>query len=102
MSTIDWAPVRRVIEEHGSFLVTSHVNPEGDAIGSEVALARFLRERGKTVRIVNPTPTPDNCRFLDPEGEIILADASRAGAVFDGVEAVFIVDLSSWVQLGNF
>lgn len=102
MSTIDWAPVRRVIDDHGSFLVTSHVNPEGDAIGSEVALARFLRERGKTVRIVNPTPTPDNCRFLDPEGEIILADASRAGAVFDGVEAVLIVDLSSWVQLGDF
>ncbi|MFH1277156.1 MAG: bifunctional oligoribonuclease/PAP phosphatase NrnA [Candidatus Eisenbacteria bacterium] len=99
---IDWGPVRRPLEENRSFLVTSHVNPEADAIGSEMALARFLRERGAAVRIVNPTPTPVNCRFLDPEGEIIIFDKGRANAVLDDVCAVVILDLSSWVQLGAF
>ncbi|MBM3319897.1 MAG: DHH family phosphoesterase [Candidatus Eisenbacteria bacterium] len=102
MNAIDWSPVRRVINEQSSFLVTSHVNPEGDAIGSEVALAGFLRERGKSVRIVNPSPTPENCRFLDPKGEIVLFDADRAGELLAGIEAIFIVDLSSWPQLGPF
>ena len=98
--SIDWGPVIRVIEENKSFLITSHVNPEGDAIGSEVALARFLRERSKRVRIVNPTPTPEACRFLDRDGEIIVFDPSRADAVLGDVCAVLILDLSSWGQLG--
>lgn len=99
---IDWGPVRRALEENRSFLITSHVNPEADAIGSEVALARCLRERSASVRIVNPSATPDNCRFLDPDGEIILFDPSRASAVLDDVCAVIILDLSSWAQLGEF
>jgi phosphoesterase RecJ-like protein len=102
MGAIDWSEARRVIEGNRSFLVTSHQNPEGDAIGSEIALVRHLRERGKSVRIVNPSPTPENCRFLDPEGEIILFDPDRAGAVLQGVDAILIVDLSSWAQLGSF
>ncbi|MBN1824837.1 MAG: bifunctional oligoribonuclease/PAP phosphatase NrnA [Candidatus Eisenbacteria bacterium] len=100
--SIDWSPVAAAMEEGRSFLVTSHVNPEGDAIGSEMALVRFLRQRGKTVRIVNPSPTPENCRFLDPEGEIIVYDPSREEAVLRGVDTVFVLDLSSWDQLGDF
>lgn len=99
---IDWGPVIGPLEENRSFLVTSHVNPEADAIGSEMALARFLRERGKSVRIVNPTPTPVTSRFLDPEGEIIIFDRDRTSAVMDDVCAVLVLDLSSWVQLGDF
>lgn len=99
---IDWGRVRKIIEEGRSFLITSHVNPEGDAIGSEIALTRYLRQLSRSVRIVNPSPTPENCRFLDPDGEIILYDPSRADAVLKDVDAVFILDLSSWSQLGSF
>ncbi len=61
------------------FLLTSHANPDGDAIGSEVALQRILRALGKSVRIWNRDPTPNlyrglpgveaiHCGLVPPEG----------------------------------
>lgn len=53
-----------VFHSKQSFVITSHVNPDADAIGSEVALARFLADRGKSVTVVNQSETPDHLRFL--------------------------------------
>lgn len=41
------------------FLLSSHAHPDGDAIGSEVALARLLRKAGRTATIWNADPAPD-------------------------------------------
>lgn len=63
--------VARSIARHTTFVLTTHVNPDGDGLGSELALARFLVKLGKTVSIVNHSPTPDNYRWLDPTGTIV-------------------------------
>jgi phosphoesterase RecJ-like protein len=47
------------------FVLTTHLNPDGDAIGSEVALAIWLRKCGKEVRVINHSPLPAVYRFLD-------------------------------------
>lgn len=44
--------------------LTSHVNPDGDGLGSEVALAHLLQAAGREVVVVNPTPTPARFEFL--------------------------------------
>jgi phosphoesterase RecJ-like protein len=100
--TIDWTPLADVIERYDRFLITSHVRPDGDALGSEVAMAAFLRGRGKEVRIVNASLTPPRYDFLDPEKRLIEhlgtqvnpADLARS-------EVLVILDLSSWSQLGE-
>ncbi len=48
----------RVLRGGERFLLTSHANPDGDAIGSEVGLARILRSLGKGATIWNADPTP--------------------------------------------
>ena len=45
-------------------LVTSHTNPDGDAIGSSLALGHLLKKMGKDVVIYNQDPVPANYRFL--------------------------------------
>jgi phosphoesterase RecJ-like protein len=45
-------------------VLTTHVNADGDGAGSECALAGWLRRRGLTPAIVNPTPYPEAFRFL--------------------------------------
>jgi nanoRNase/pAp phosphatase (c-di-AMP/oligoRNAs hydrolase) len=47
-----------------SVALTTHVNPDGDGLGSEVGLAHLLRARGVDTFIVNPTPTPARFAFL--------------------------------------
>ncbi len=56
--------VVEVIRSHSSFLLTTHVNPEGDAIGSEVALALGLEKLGKEVYVFNQDPVPYFLEFL--------------------------------------
>lgn len=64
---VDYKKILEIINSNNSFVITTHVNPDGDAIGSELALAYFLRKLGKKFLIVNHSPTPDNFLFLDEE-----------------------------------
>ena len=100
--SIDWNPLADLIETHDRFLVTSHVRPDGDALGSEVGMAGFLRQRGKDVRIVNSSRTPPRYDFLDPDGTLFehFGGLTDRG-VLDDREVVVILDLSAWSQLGD-
>jgi phosphoesterase RecJ-like protein len=89
---------REVILQHQSFLITTHINPDGDGIGSELALARFLQGMGKNVRVVNSTPTPKKYRFLDIANEIRLFP--ELGNL-PQTDVIFILDISRWERLGN-
>lgn len=92
--------VQEAIRNHQNFVVTTHVNPDGDGIGSELGLYRFLRDLGKNVRVVNSTPTPRNYQFLDRNGEILLFDLANPSGFLNGAEVIFIVDISRWERLG--
>ncbi len=86
------------IDEHKSFLITSHISLEGDALGSELAFYLLLRKLKKKVFVYNQDPLPPIYRFLpcshiirnqgvknDFEVGIVLdcSDSSRTGKVKD-------------------
>lgn len=79
--------IRGLVERGRRFLVTSHARPDGDSIGSQVALALALRTLGKSVRIVNHDPPPDP--FLGLPGT---ADIEVADAVDGEFDAVFVLE----------
>ena len=56
------------------FLLTSHARPDGDSLGSQLALAGALRQLGKQVRIVNNDPAPAFYAFLPDLSTIEIAD----------------------------
>lgn len=62
--TEQFSKLKEIFHSKQSFVITTHVNPDGDAIGSEVALACFLRSKGKHVKIINQSETPDHLIFL--------------------------------------
>ena len=100
--TIDWTPLADLIETHDRFLVTTHVRPDGDALGSEVGMAGLLRQKGKDVRVVNSSRTPPRYDFLDPEGTLFEHFGTQVDpAALVDREVVVILDLSAWSQLGD-
>jgi phosphoesterase RecJ-like protein len=62
--------VIQALEDSRRVLICSHVEPDGDSIGSQLALAEFLDSLGKEARIVNQDPVPSRYRFLDPQRRI--------------------------------
>ncbi len=94
--------IRLEIQKHQNFIITTHVNPDGDGLGSQAALARFLRSpRGgkKTVHLLNSNPTPPNYAFLDPHGDVEVFDARRHEHIVSDAQVVFILDISEWERL---
>ena len=63
--TLPLAECKILFESKNSFVLTTHVNPDGDGLGSEVALALFLQSKGKRVSIINQSATPAYYRFLN-------------------------------------
>ncbi|UCC79257.1 MAG: bifunctional oligoribonuclease/PAP phosphatase NrnA [Candidatus Zixiibacteriota bacterium] len=61
------AEINALIEKHDRFLITSHMDPDGDSIGSQMALYYSLLNRGKTVAVVNQGSIPAKYKFLDPD-----------------------------------
>lgn len=100
--SIDWTPLADLIETHDRFLVTTHIRPDGDALGSEVGMAGLLRQKGKDVRVVNVSPSPPRYDFLDPDRTLFEHFGTAVGP--EGLsdrEVAIILDLSAWNQLGD-
>lgn len=64
--------VCQAIKENNSFLITSHQDPEGDSIGSQLAMAEMLRQLGKRCLIINSDKPPKRYEFLKNIQQIIL------------------------------
>lgn len=71
MSRSNAPAVAEMLLRYPSCLIATHVNPEGDAIGSQLALALALEQRGITVQCYDRDGVPENCRFL-PTSERVL------------------------------
>jgi phosphoesterase RecJ-like protein len=92
---IDWTPVLDLIERGSRFLILTHVHPDGDALGSQLGLRRFLESLGKEVRTTGCGAVPLKYRFLD-RNELSVCNQS----VPDALDAVFLLDAGEWIRLG--
>lgn len=84
------------------YVLVTHVNPDGDAIGSEVGLGRYLQSLGFEVRVVNQDATPEELRFLEFDGPSAESyDSSRHDGLLDAADAILLVDNSAPDRLGR-
>lgn len=70
--------IAAALKSHNRFVVMSHVRPDGDALGCEIAMGLCLAQLGKQVRVWNQDGVPDKYRFL-PRSEIVATPPAVAG-----------------------
>ena len=90
--------IDRIIEAlrgHQTFCIVGHIRPDGDCIGSQLALAMALQNEGKQVVCWNEDAAPAKLKFLDPDGRF---QKPRSGESFD---CVIAVDCASFERLGR-
>lgn len=96
---IDWEPFGAIVAENERFVLTSHIRPDADALGCELAMANMLEAAGKTVLIANGSQAPDNLGFLDPQRRAKkLGDRVTVEEVLDN-DVHIVLDTSAWTQL---
>jgi phosphoesterase RecJ-like protein len=84
--------LRALIDRSRSVVLTTHINPDGDGIGSECAFARFLKRQGKDVRIINHSDTPANLRFLSDIFPVETFTPAHHADVIRHADAIFVID----------
>lgn len=86
-----------LLDRYHNFALSTHINPDGDAIGSELSLYQFLRQLGKSVRIFNTDAVPVNYRFL-PSWDSI-EDTYSVGTYRP--EVLVVLDASTLERIGK-
>jgi phosphoesterase RecJ-like protein len=83
------------------FVLSTHVNPDGDGLGSQVALALALRAKGKDVVVFNDGRPPHNFAFLEQLFPLEGYSEARAQEVFGKAEALVVLDMQNKERLGR-
>ena len=95
------ADLHAFLARHQRFLLTTHINPDGDAIGSEVAFARFLRAMGKSVRVLNDSPTPHAFGWLAADVPVEVYSELLAEECFAEADALVVLDTGNKQRIGK-
>ena len=78
-------------------LITTHQNPDADAMGSSLGLAGYLRQKGHTVTVVTPTDYPHNLAWM-PGNDTVIAYDGKNRTLVEGLMAeadtIFCLDFS--------
>ncbi len=96
---LDWSPFVDLVHRHQRFLLTTHVRPDGDGLGSILALADALAGLGKTAHLAVASVIPPRYDFLDPQRKVQRFDA--AAGWLKQIEAIVVMDTGTWNQLGD-
>ncbi len=96
---MDLAGIADGLRAASSFLITAHINPDGDAVGSMLAMAHFLRALGKTdIVCVNDDPVPSIYAWLPGAQDVLSSDVKPADLAPD---AVILLDAGKKARVGR-
>jgi phosphoesterase RecJ-like protein len=86
----------KAIRQHKNFIITAHVNLEGDSIGSQLAMKELLEKLGKTAVIIDNDPVPQHYRFLSGTAAIL----NRIDSAPD-FDAAVVLDCPTLKRIGR-
>jgi bifunctional oligoribonuclease and PAP phosphatase NrnA len=96
VSNTTFEQIGKVLREHQHFAILSHVRPDGDALGSQLALALSLEQLGKDVRAWNEDGMLEKYSFL-PRAELL----TKPPATADHVDVAIALDTAIQNRLGT-
>jgi len=91
--------IASVLKCYKSFLITSHISPDGDSIGSQIALALILKKMKKKVAIINENPVPRIYQFL-PHSNLISTFNFQL-STFNFFQAAIVLDCGNLERTGK-
>lgn len=78
LSTQQTQDVKKIIDNSKNVVIVTHSSPDGDAIGSSLAMYEFLKRKGKNPTVIVPNYFPDFLRWMNDADKIIQFDHHKA------------------------
>lgn len=103
ISPNELAQLRQILNESRNVVITCHTSPDGDAIGSSLALREYLLRKGKQVTVIVPNYFADFLKWMHDADKIILFDRHRAlsKSYFKGADLVVALDYNGLSRIDD-
>lgn len=89
--------LKQILDSNPGVLITTHYNPDGDAIGSSLALYHYLQANGIEARILIPNAIPGFLNWMPGTSKLILFQDNEAecNSLIDSAEVIFCMDYNA-------
>ncbi|MCX6266452.1 MAG: DHH family phosphoesterase [Bacteroidetes bacterium] len=103
MENTDFNHISELISQPLQILITTHSNPDGDAIGSSLALASYLKKKNHSVQVMIPDPYPDFLAWMKGHDEILVfsSDEIKCKKAIDRAELIISADYNNLSRLND-
>jgi bifunctional oligoribonuclease and PAP phosphatase NrnA len=94
--------LQQQLQSAGSIVITSHINPDGDSIGSALALKITFEKHNYPAVVLVPNAVPSFLQWLPGIGDTVIAedDPEKAAALVQGADILFFIDFNEIHRLG--
>ncbi len=101
MKKHNWKQIIQEIKRSTNILISTHINPDGDGLGSEAALYRYLKKMDKNPIILNSSSFVKEYAFLNEDEIFNQYDKVQHKKLLRGIDLIIILDVSSISRLGK-
>jgi len=87
---------KKIVNKFDKIIIITHTSPDGDALGSSLALYHFLSEYGKQANIIVPNEFPNFLQWMPGVDQIIIAEKNNsiAAELIEAAELIFFLDFN--------
>lgn len=96
-----WDEAHRLLSQAERIICSTHFNPDGDGLGSQLALVRYLKNQGKECRILNPSALPNEYKFMAEYCEFEVYDRSLHSDWVKSSDLAVILDIGDFKRLNE-
>lgn len=95
--------MKELLDRSKNIVICTHVNPDGDAIGSSLAMKHYFERKGKKATVIVPNVFPDFLKWLPGADDILVHTKQdvQAKAVIEAADLVVVCDLNQSGRLAN-
>ena len=98
---IDWNQLTELINKSNNILLSTHINPDGDGLGSEVAMYYYIKSLNKNCRIINISDLTDKYEFLNKNNIIEQFNQDSHDSWISDCDCAIIFDIGDHNRLNE-
>lgn len=103
MNQADVEKVKSLLTSGKKIVITTHSNPDGDAMGSSLALRHYLKRKGCNPTVIVPTDYPDFLAWMPGDNDVIIYQkkVSQSNQIIADAELIFCLDFNALSRTGD-
>jgi phosphoesterase RecJ-like protein len=93
--------LKEILSRQQSIVITTHQRPDGDAIGSSLALYRYLKAKGHQVTVISPTDYPEFLKWMPGNEQVLIYEntVARSTELIGKATLIFCLDFNKLYRL---